>query len=58
MLKDFIASLKGKDGSKLSEREKIKLIKKQIKKVQNDTGTSKGGKTALIILSILIALGS
>lgn len=56
LLKDFITSINGMDAAKLSEREKIKIIKKQIRKIQNDTGTSKGEKTGLIILSILVAL--
>ena len=57
LIKDFIGSIKGIDVSKLSQKEKIKLIKKQIKKINQDKETSKGSKTLLIILSILIALG-
>jgi len=57
LLKDFISSLKNREVSKLSQREKIKLIKKQIKAINRDSGTSKSDKTLLLILSILIAIG-
>lgn len=57
LIKNFIASIKEMDVSKLSQREKIRLIKKQIKAINNDKETSKSDKTLLIILSILIAIG-
>lgn len=56
LIKKFIESINGKDLSQLSRREKIKLIKKQLKQVENDEGSTKTEKTLLIILSILIAL--
>lgn len=57
LIKNFITSIKNMDVSKLTEREKIRIIKKQIKAVQQDNEKSKGEKTLLIILSIIIALG-
>lgn len=57
LLQNFITSIQGMDVSKLTEKEKIKIIKKQIRKINNDTETSKGNKTLLIILSVLVAIG-
>ncbi len=57
LIKNFIASIKGCEVSKLSQREKIRLIKRQIKAINNDKETPKSDKTLLIILSILIAIG-
>lgn len=57
LIKNFIAGIKGLDVSKLSQREKLKLIKKQMKTIKHDKDTSEGNKTLLIILSVLIALG-
>ena len=56
LIKDFITSIKNIDVSKLSQREKARLIKQQIKKVKEDDTTSKSDKTLLIILSVLVAL--
>lgn len=57
LIKNFITSIKNMDVSKLTQREKIRIIKKQIKTVKEDKETTKGEKTLLIILSVLIALG-
>jgi hypothetical protein len=57
LIKNFIAIIKSKDVDKLSQREKLKLIKDQIKTIKHDKETSKGEKTLLIILSVIIALG-
>lgn len=57
LITNFITSIKNMEVSKLTEREKVRIIKKQIKTVQQDNETSKGEKTLLIILSVLIALG-
>ena len=43
--------------NKLSQREKLRLIKDQIKTIKHDKDSSKGDKTLLIILSVIIALG-
>lgn len=55
LIKDFITTIKNMDVSKLSQKEKARLIKHQIKKVKEDNNTSKSDKTLLIILSILVA---
>ncbi len=57
LIKNFIAGIKGIDVSKLSQREKLRIIKNQIKTIKHDKETSKGDKTLLIILSVIIALG-
>lgn len=56
VIKNFIASIKAMDVSKLTQREKLRIIKKQIKTIKSDKETSKSDKTLLIILSILVAL--
>lgn len=56
LIKDFITTIKNMDVSKLSQKEKARLIKHQIKKVKQDDNTSKTNKTLLIILSVLVAL--
>lgn len=57
LIRNFISSIKSMDVSKLTQREKIKLIKNQIKAVKHDKESSKSDKTLLIILSVLIAIG-
>ena len=57
LIQNFIKTIQNKDVSKLSEREKIRLIKQQIKTVKQDKETSKSNKTLLIILSVIVALG-
>lgn len=57
LIKNFIGSIQNMDVSKLTQREKIRLIKKQIKAINQDKETSKTNKTLLIILSILVAIG-
>lgn len=56
LITNFINSIKSMDVSKLSQKEKIKIIKKQIKEIKKDQETSKGEKTMLIILSVIIAI--
>ena len=56
LIQDFIASIKSNDVSKLNEKEKLGLIKKQIKTIKHSKDTTPGQKTLLIILSIIIAL--
>ena len=56
IIKNFIASIKAMDVDKIGQREKLRIIKKQIKTIKSDKETSKGDKTLLIILSILVAL--
>ncbi len=56
LIKNFISLLKNTDLSKLSTREKIKLVRDQVKKIRHDQDTPKKNKTGLIIISILVAL--
>jgi hypothetical protein len=57
LIKNFITNIKSMDVNKLSQREKLRLIREQIKTIKHDKGTSNGDKTLLIILSVIIALG-
>ena len=56
LIQNFIASIKNMDVSKLSLKEKKRIIKQQIKTIKHDKDISEGNKTLLIILSVLIAL--
>ena len=56
LIKNFVTDIQKMDVSKLSQKEKIRILKKQIKTIKHDKTTSNGDKIALIILSILIAL--
>jgi hypothetical protein len=56
LIKNFIAVIKSMDVNKLSQREKLRLIKDQIKTIKHDKDTSNGSKALLITLSIIIAL--
>lgn len=56
ILQHFITSIKNMEVNTLTQKEKLKVVKQQIKKIQEQKETSKGEKTALIALSVLIAL--
>lgn len=56
LISNFITSIKNTDVSKLSVKEKIRIINRQVKIIKHDDGTTKSQKTLLIILSILIAI--
>ena len=56
LIKNFITGLKEMDISKLNQREKFRLIKKQIQTIKKDSETPKSDKVPLIILSVLAAL--
>lgn len=56
LIKSFVSNIQRMDVSKLSQREKIRILKKQIKTIKQDKTTSRGDKIALIVLSIVIAL--
>ncbi len=56
LIKSFITSLKEMDITKLNQKEKLRLIKKQIQTIKKDSDTSKSDKTLLIILSVIAAL--
>lgn len=53
---DFSASMKDATGNTLKWKEKKKLLKEQIKAIKK-SDLSRGAKVALIILSVLVALG-
>ena len=57
IIKNFITGIKSMDVSKLSQREKLRLIKDQIKAIKQDKENSKSAKILLITLSVIIALG-
>lgn len=57
LIKSFISSIKNTDVNKLSQREKIRIIKKQVKKIDEQKEMSKEGKIALIALSVIVAIG-
>ena len=54
---NFSASMKNEEGKMLKWKERKKLLKEQVKGIKRSTEHSKGEKTALIILSVLVALG-
>jgi len=56
-IRKFIAEIKSMDVKQLSEREKLRLIKKQVKAINHDKNTSDTGKALLIGLSVIVALG-
>jgi predicted membrane channel-forming protein YqfA (hemolysin III family) len=56
-LSAFSASLKDENGKSLKWKEKKKLLKEQVRAIKKSGSISKGGKVALIILSVIIALG-
>ena len=53
----FTASMKDEKGNLLKWKERKKLLKEQVKAIKNADEPSKGGKIALIILSVLVAIG-
>ncbi len=53
----FAASLKDETGKSLKWKEKKKLLKEQIRAIKKVDDKTKGEKTALIILSVVVALG-
>jgi hypothetical protein len=53
----FSASLKGADGKSLKWKEKKKILKVQIRGIKKASDISTGGKIALIVLSVAVALG-
>ena len=53
----FSAAMKDENGKLLKWKERKKLLKEQVRAIKNSTEPSKGGKTGLIILSVLVAIG-
>lgn len=56
-IKAFSASMKDGNGKLLKWKERKKLLKEQIRAIKHSAEPSSGGKTALIIVSVLVALG-
>ena len=56
-ISDFYTSLMDGKGNSLKWKERKKLLKEQVREIKKDNNTSKGEKTALIILSALVAAG-
>jgi hypothetical protein len=52
----FSASMKDEKGNYLKWKERKKLLKEQIRAIKHSNEPSNGGKTALIILSVLVAI--
>lgn len=55
--KDFSSSLKDGNGDRLKWKERKKMLKAQVKAIREADDLSKGEKTALIVLSVLVAIG-
>lgn len=53
----FSASLKDENGNQLKWKERKKLLKEQVRAIKKSKDISEGGKVALIILSVIVALG-
>ena len=56
-IKAFSASLKDEKRESLKWKEKKKLLKEQIRAIKKSDELSKGAKVALIVLSVIVALG-
>lgn len=56
-IKAFSAAVKNSDGSLLKWKERKQLLKEQIRAIKKADDMSKGAKVALIILSVIVALG-
>jgi hypothetical protein len=53
---EFSKSMKDENGKALKWKERKKLLKEQVRAIRHSKETSEGGKTVLIILSVLAAL--
>lgn len=53
----FAASMKDENGKWLKWKERKKLLKEQVRAIKQSKEPSNGGKVALILLSVLVALG-
>jgi len=54
---EFKKMMKDENGKTLKWKERKKLMKTQIKQIKKDNSMSEGGKVALIILTVLVAIG-
>jgi hypothetical protein len=53
----FKASMKDENGKLLKWKERKKLLKEQIRAIRHSNEPTDGGKVALIVLSVLVAMG-
>ncbi len=56
-IKDFSASMKDENGKPLKWKERKKLLKEQIHGIKKSNDLSDGAKVALMVLSVMVALG-
>ena len=56
-VQSFTASMKDENGKMLKWKERKKMLRKQIKAIKASSDKSDGEKTALVIVSVLVALG-
>ncbi len=56
-VREFSAAMKDENGKLLKWKERKKLLKEQVRAIKKSTDMSNGGKAALIVLSVLVALG-
>ena len=56
-IKDFTSSMKDENGNLLKWKERKKLLKTQLKAIRKADDMAKGEKAALIILSVIVAIG-
>lgn len=56
-INDFNASMQDENGNMLKWKERKKLLKQQVKEIRKAKDLSKGEKTMLMILSVLVAVG-
>lgn len=56
-ISEFSASMKDRDGNQLKWKERKKLLKEQVRGIKKSNDLTKGQKTFLTILSVIIALG-
>ncbi|TAL43141.1 MAG: hypothetical protein EPN92_10570 [Chitinophagaceae bacterium] len=54
---EFSSSLKDKNGKLLKWKERKKILKEQLNEIKKSANISDGGKIALILLSVLVAVG-
>jgi cell division protein FtsL len=55
-INSFSASMKDKNGKLLKWKERKKLLKEQIRQIKESKELSKGDKTVLVILSVVVAM--
>jgi len=56
-ISNFAASMKDENGKLLKWKERKKLLREQVRAIKHSGGLSNKGKAALIILSVIVAMG-